>query len=249
MKNMQMIIEEYLNAPKEIRKMKLTWGYYVGGVIGLILLGVFYWISTLIGNMVFIQFEKFFNIQEHMVLIRWIIIFIVKMTLIGIYYFFFKTLLLGILAPFFSYISEKVENNIYGTEYHFTLKENLKFILRGMKIAGKSFIKETIATIIIVCLSFIPLINLLVPILIFLVQSYFISFTFVDYTLERKKYGSEETLEFMKKNKYTFTLGGGIFTLLYFIPIVGIFVAPLLSIVAFTKVTLKLLEKNRGLGN
>lgn len=243
MKNIQMMIEEYINAPKEIKTMRLSWGYFIGGAVGIILLGIFYWISTIIGDWIFLKLEKIFKIQDHIFLIRWIIIFVVRTTLIGIYYFFFKTLLLGILAPFFSYISEKVEGHIYGIEYNFSLKENFKFILRGIKLAGKSFVKETVATIIIICLSFIPVINLLVPILIFLVQSYFISFNFVDYTLERKKYDSDKTFEFMKKNRVVFTIGGGIFTLLYLIPIVGIFVAPLISIVAFTRVTLRLLEE------
>lgn len=243
MKNMKMMIEEYLNAHRDIKRMNLTWGYFIGGFVGIILLGIFYWISSMIGDWIFVKLENIFKIKDHIFIIRWIILFIVRTTLVGIYYFFFKTLLLAILAPFFSYISEKVESNLLGVEYKFTFKENLNFVIRGIKIAGKSFFKEMLATIIVVCLSFIPVINLLVPILIFIIQSYFISFTFVDYTLERQKYDSEKTLDFMKKNKVVFTLGGSIFTMLYFIPIIGVFIAPLLSIVAFTKVTLRLLEK------
>ena len=37
-------------------------------------------------------------------------------------------------------------------------------------------------------------------------------------------------------------LCGGIFTLLFFIPIIGIFIAPLITCVATTKITLELLK-------
>ena len=39
-----------------------------------------------------------------------------------------------------------------------------------------------------------------------------------------------------------FTLGGGIFTLIYFIPVIGIVIGPIISIVAFTMTTLKILK-------
>lgn len=46
----------------------------------------------------------------------------------------------------------------------------------------------------------------------------------------------------MKENRMVFTLGGGIFTLIYFIPVIGIVIGPIISIVAFTMTTLKILK-------
>ncbi|MGL4510780.1 EI24 domain-containing protein, partial [Cetobacterium sp.] len=108
--------------------------------------------------------------------------------------------------------------------------------------ASKSFVKEIIYTFIVILLGFIPVVNLIVPILIFLIQSYFISYNFVDYTLERRRFSSEESAKFMKENRMVFTLGGGIFTLIYFIPVIGIVIGPIISIVAFTMTTLKILK-------
>ncbi|WP_297595899.1 EI24 domain-containing protein [uncultured Cetobacterium sp.] len=244
MKRLKLVIDEYYKASKLIKEMKLTWGYFLGGAIGVIILSFFYWISGFFGGWIFEKLSGIFKIQEHIFIIRWIIVFIVRSIMIGIYYFFFKAILLTLLAPFFSYISEKVETELYGTKYSFTFKENLGFVLRGIKIAGKSFFKEIIATVVVILLSFIPIVNFVVPILIFIIQSYFISYNFVDYTLERHNYSEKESIEFMKENRLAFTFGGGIFTFIYFIPLVGIVIAPLLAIVALTSSTLKIIKRD-----
>ncbi len=242
MGKMKLIVESYLKAPKIIRELKLSWGYFVGGAVGLAILIFFYWVSRYIGDWIFDKIDAIFDVQKYVGLFRWLIIFIVRTIMIAIEYFFFKTILLGILAPFFSYISEKVENYQDGTVYQFTLKENIGFILRGIKIASKSFAKEMIYTVIVILLGFIPVVNLIVPGLIFIIQSYFISYNFVDYTLERHKFSAKESADFMRENRVAFTFGGAIFTLIYFIPLMGIIVAPIITIVAFTTTTLKILK-------
>ncbi|MDX8335448.1 MULTISPECIES: EI24 domain-containing protein [Cetobacterium] len=242
MKKIKFMLESYLEAHKIIKELKLTWGYFIGGLVGIIILLFFYWISSYVGSWIFEKLNLIFRIQKYAGLLKWIIIFIIRVIMVSIEYFFFKAILLGILAPFFSYISEKVENYKEGTEYNFTFKDNIKFILRGLKIASKSFFKEMIYTLIAIVLGIVPIVNIFVPVLIFIIQSYFISYNFVDYTLERRKYSAEESLKFMKENRITFILGGAIFTIIYFIPIIGIIIGPVISIVAFTTTTLKILN-------
>ncbi|MGL5760728.1 MAG: EI24 domain-containing protein, partial [Cetobacterium sp.] len=169
MEKIRLMLESYLKAPGIIKKLKLSWGYLIGGVVGIIILIFFYWLSDYIGDWIFNRINIIFDVKSYAGLFRWLIIFIIRTIMIAIEYFFFKTILLGILAPFFSYISEKIENYQEGTEYKFTLKENLNFILRGIKIASKSFVKEIIYTFIVILLGFIPVVNLIVPILIFLI--------------------------------------------------------------------------------
>lgn len=242
MKKMKLMLESYFEAPKTIKELRLSWGYFIGGFIGVVILLFFYWISSYIGGWIFNKIADVFNVQEYIGIFKWVITFIVRTVMFAVEYFFFKTLLLGILAPFFSYISEKVENFQDGVKYEFSLKENILFVMRGIKIASKSFIKEMIYTLIPLLLGFVPVLNLVTPILIFLIQSYFISYNFVDYTLERRKFSVEESTKFMRENRAVFTLGDGIFTLIYFVPIIGIIIAPIVGIVAFTTVTLKILK-------
>lgn len=184
MKKMKLMLESYFEVPKTIKKLRLSWGYFIGGFIGVIILLFFYWISSYIGGWIFNKIADIFNVQEYIGIFKWIITFIVRTVMFAVEYFFFKTLLLGILAPFFSYISEKVENFQDGVKYESSLKENILFVMRGIKIASKSFIKEMVYTLIALLLGFVPVLNLVTPILIFLIQSYFISYNFVDYNLE-----------------------------------------------------------------
>lgn len=247
MEKIRILLDGYLKAPKLIKELGLRWGYLVGGFVGVLLLLFFYWISGYIGDWIFKEVSNVFDFQEYSRIVRWLFIFLIRTIMISVEYFFFKTILLAILAPFFSYISEKIECYEEGVVYKFTVKENLFFILRGIKIAGKSFFKEFFFTSIVILLGFIPVINIIVPILIYIIQSYFISYNFVDYTLERHKMSAEESSDFIWQNKIVFTIGGGIFTLIYFIPIIGIVVAPLISITAFTTATLKLLKTKKGI--
>lgn len=244
MNSVKILINSFFDAPKIIRKNRLGWGYFLGTVIGAIILFAIWTLSKSIEGVIVGKLNSIFNIENHITIVRVVLDFIIRVILIGIFYFIFKTVLMIILAPFLSYISEKVDTALTGREYKFTFKENIGFVIRGIKVALKCFIKELIFTVVVVCLGFIPVINIAVPALLFIVQSYFVSVNFIDYTLERKKMGVEETIEFMSKNKLVLCLGGGIFTILYFIPIVGIIFAPMLTIVAMTKTTIEILEKN-----
>lgn len=70
----------------------------------------------------------------------------------------------------------------------------------------------------------------------------------MDYTLERYNLSPNESLLFVKKDKFLPIVIGTIFTLLFFIPIIGIFITPLVTIVTSTKLTLeRLQEKNNNL--
>lgn len=66
----------------------------------------------------------------------------------------------------------------------------------------------------------------------------------MDYTLERYNLSPKESLDFLKKQRVYAALCGGIFTLLFFIPVVGIFIAPLITCVATTMITLELLKEH-----
>ncbi|MGL5963853.1 MAG: EI24 domain-containing protein [Fusobacteriaceae bacterium] len=245
MNKIKIMIESYLSAPSTIKTQKLKWGYFVGGFIGILLLTIFYYLSGYVGDKIFIKLSTYFEIQKYTGALKWIIITFIRVLMISIQYFFFKTILLGILSPFFSYISEKVEKYEDNIDYNFSLKQNIYFVFRGIRIASKSFVKEILYTLAILLLGFIPVVNISIPILIFIVQSYFISYNFVDYTLERRKFSTKESSDFMKENKIAFVIGGGIFTILYFIPVLGIIVAPIIGIVAFTTTTLKILKDKK----
>ena len=238
------ILNEFMNAPSVIKECKLRGGYFISGIIGAILFITFYFLSNKIGERLFIEIKEYLSLDNSFNMFRYIFIFFTRIFLFAIYYFLFRTILLILLSPFFSYFSEKVERQLEGREYSFSIKENINSIKRGVIITLKNFFKEIFFTFCILILGLIPLLSIFVPFFIFLIQSYFIGYSFVDYTLERKGFNQKDSILFMKKNFFSICFGGVIFTFLYFIPLIGIFIAPIITIVSFTTLTLKLLKNN-----
>lgn len=243
MKQKVSILNEIINAPSVIRECKLRWGYFIGGLIGIVIFAIVYFLASFIGEKIFLEIKTYFNLDNGSNIIYLGIISVVRVLLILVYYFFFRTILLIILSPFLSYFSEKVEKTLNGVEYSFSFRDNIRFIKRGIVIALKNFFKEIFFTIIIAIVGFFPLFSIFVPILLFLIQSYFIGYSFIDYTLERSGFNEKESNRFVKSNIFSTTLGGAVFTFIYFIPVIGIFIAPLIMVVSFTTLTLKSIQK------
>jgi CysZ protein len=239
LQNITFAFNNYFKAFNFIKTNNLKKYYIIPGLINFILMIGFYFFSRYLSESVLNLFNKFLGGGANSI-IQLVLQFIVYLLIFGIYYLIYKTLILIILSPFLSYISERVETTITKKEFNFSLKENFYFIKRGIVVTLKSFLRELFFTGIILILFFIPLINIIVPILLFIVQSYYIGFSFIDYTLERHDYNTGTNI--IRKNPLFFLINGGFFTLFLFIPIVGIFIAPLVTVVATTTGTLKLIE-------
>ena len=244
MKTLTIVLKAFLDSFRIIREAKLKKFYFIPGIAGIILFFIFIMFGNFISLNIVHSLEKFFNLEEYHSILFIFIRVLIWMCSTLFYYLIYKSLLIAILSPALSYVSEKVETHLTGQKYDFTFNDNVGFILRGLNIGIKSFFKQMVGTCIIMLLGAIFPINLSIPFLIFILQGYFTGFSFMDYTLERYQLTSEETLQFVKKQRVYAALCGGVFTLLFFIPFIGIFIAPVTTCVATTKITLDLL-KNR----
>lgn len=249
MESLKILLAGYMKAPKIIRELKLRWMYFLSLFVAIILLAIFYYIAQYVGDNLVTKLIGVFHIKSGDTLtgiLKTLFKIILYIILVFIFYIVIRTIMLIILSPFLGYLSEKMEEEKYGNSYKFSLRENIGFIFRGLSISMKSFIKEIFSTLLISLLGFVPGVNVVVPGMLFLVQSYFVALNFIDYALERRKFTSEDTFRFMKENRVVLCIGGAIFTLLYLIPVVGVGVAPLWATVAFTSLVIERLE-NRDL--
>lgn len=242
LKEINFTINNYMKAFKFIGQNKLKKFYLIPGIINIILMILFYFLSRFVGGAL-VEFANKLLGGNLNSFIQFILKFIIYLTIFAIYYLIYKTLILIVLSPFLSYISEKTESITTGKTFNFSFKDNLYFIKRGIIITLKSFLREFAMTCVILLLFFIPIINTMIPILLFVVQSYYIGFSFIDYTLER--YDFETGTNLIRKNPIFFLINGGLFTILLFIPILGIFIAPMVTAVATTTGTLKLIEQGK----
>lgn len=140
---------------------------------------------------------------------------------------FYKFVVLVILSPVNCILSEKFDSYLTGKEYKFDLVRLLNDFLRMILIVISALLMEYIFLGIWLIFSWI-LPDFIGETVFFLIASFFIGFSFYDYSMER--YG----MNFFKSwgmgfSKMSYMLiTGGIFTLMIKIPAVGIIAAPVL---------------------
>ncbi len=152
----------------------------------------------------------------------------------------FKYTVLILLAPFLAFLSEKVEKDQLGSDYDFNLAQVFSDILRAVRINVLNFIKEMAITILLAILAFIPVVGLISPILLFVVQSYFLGYGLMDYNAERWRWSYGRTESWMRQHKSAVTAVGLAFHGLFLIPFLGWIFAPSWAVIAGTKVALEL---------
>lgn len=244
MKAITLVFNSFSDSFKVIKDAGLRKFYFLPGIISMFLFGGFIYLGEYLSLNLASALESFFKLQEYGSILYIFIKILVWICTVFFYYLVYKSLLLVIISPILGYVSERVETHLTGKKFDFTFKDNLRFLIRGIDIGLKSFFKQMVGTCVVMLLGFIFPINLSIPLLIFIIQGYFTGFSFMDYTLERYNLSPKESLDFLKKQRIYAALCGGIFTLLFFIPVVGIFIAPLITCVATTMITLELLKEH-----
>lgn len=166
--------------------------------------------------------------------IAFLISWVIKAIFIAFYFFIYKYIVLILLSPIFSILSEKVEKEIEGTEYEFEFKRFLKEIYRGIRIAGRNAMYQIALLLVISLLTFLPLVNFIVPLAILLLDSYYFGFSMMDYYHERKEIPMKDSILLVRENK-GLAIGNGLsYYTLCLIPFIGWIIAPIYAIVAGT---------------
>lgn len=160
----------------------------------------------------------------------------------------YKYIVFIIFVPFLGPISEKVEEYLTGRKAGysiFNIQRLIKDIFRGIAISLRLLYKELLWLIVLLILSFIPLISPFVPILAFLIDSFYGGYGNFDWALERY-YNVRDRINFIRNNK-GLTLGNGIpFVLLLSVPVLGFFLAPALSVAAATISVVERIQENES---
>ena len=170
-----------------------------------------------------------------------------NLILLLFYFSLFKYLFLIIGSPLFAYLSEKTEAIIEGKEFPFSFKQLMKDIVRGIRLALRNMLWQTVYMVSILILAFIPLINLVTPLLALLVECYYLGFSMLDYSCERKKLSPSQSITFIGRHKGLAIGNGLVFYLMHFIPILGWILAPSYAVIAATISLYK--ARNVGLVN
>ena len=160
----------------------------------------------------------------------------VMLWLIQILFYFslFKYIWLILGSPVFAYLSEKIASIIEDKEFSFNIKQFIKDIFRGIKIAIRNCLWQSVYMISIILLSLIPIVGWLTPLLALLVEFYYYGSSMLDYTLERKKLSASESIYFIANHKGLAIGNGFMFYLIQVVPVLGSVLAPTYAVVAAT---------------
>ncbi|MCW3088744.1 MAG: hypothetical protein JWQ78_2130 [Sediminibacterium sp.] len=242
LKELIIAIQAYFQAHRFIRKHNLWKWILIPGIIycTLFIVGIFLfgrtssdfieWMATRTGlknwldsmNSGFLGF--LFTMGS---LLLWLILML-------FYFSLFKYLFLIIGSPLFAWLSEKTEAIIEGKDMPFSFMQLLKDIKRGIIIALRNSLWQTVYTLSILFLSLIPLAGWLTPILAIMVECYYYGFSMLDYSMERHNKTPAESIFFIGAHKGLAIGNGLVFYLMHMVPILGWILAPAYSVVAAT---------------
>ena len=159
---------------------------------------------------------------------------ILQLVLLLFYFSLFKFLFLIIGSPLFAYLSEKTEAIMEGRDFPFSFAQLLKDISRGIKLALRNALWQTVYTLSILILSFIPFVGWFTPLIALIIECYYLGFAMLDYSCERNKLSTSQSIEFIGKHKGLAVGNGIVFYLMHAIIIVGWILAPSYAVVAAT---------------
>lgn len=150
------------------------------------------------------------------------------------YFSLFKYIWLILGSPVFAYLSEKTASIIEKKEFEFDAKQFIKDIFRGIRIALRNCLWQSVYMISILILSLIPIAGWLTPLLALLVECYYYGFSMLDYSFERKKISASDSIYFIGNHKGLAIGNGLMFYLIQLVPIIGWVLAPTYAVVAAT---------------
>ena len=256
LKEIIIAIQAFFQAHRFIKKHKLWKWILIPGILYTVLffIGIYLFSSTSSNFIEWIALKtglKSWLDKEESGLMGFIFTMgglILWLVLMLFYFSLFKFLFLIIGSPLFAYLSEKTEAIMEGNDFPFSVLQLLKDIKRGIQLAGRNSLWQTIYSISIIIFSLIPIIGWLTPVMAILIDCYYYGFSMLDYSMERKRKSVAQSIYFIGTHKGLAIGNGFVFYLMHFLPIIGWILAPSYSVVAAT-LSLYPLKEKQGSSN
>ncbi len=153
--------------------------------------------------------------------IVWFLIrLLVEISIAMLFMRFAKYLVVILLSPLFSHLSQKVEYILTGNTYRFSMQQLIHDVKRGFRIAIRNIMWEYFFFIIVYIVARIgwdeaeasPLFYL-----IFVISFYYYGFSFLDYVNERLKLNVDQSIQFTRKNRGLALAIGGVYAIMIWV--------------------------------
>jgi len=242
LKDIIIAIQSYLEAHHFIVKHRLWKWIFIPGILYAILFGVGIYLFFISSGQAIDYFLSVTGLKNWMYTLeeswlKFLFIFgqvILQLVFLLFYFSLFKYLFLIIGSPLFAYLSEKTEAIMEGRDFPVSFSQLLKDIVRGVKLALRNTLWQTIYTLSILILSFIPLVGWFTPLIALIIECYFLGFAMLDYSCERNKLSATQSIDFISKHKGLAIGNGIVFYLMHTVIFVGWIFAPSYAVIAAT---------------
>lgn len=159
---------------------------------------------------------------------------ILWLILMLLYFSLFKYIWLILGSPVFSFLSEKTASIIEGKKFDFNLTQYLSDVVRGIRMAARNTLWQSVYVVSIIFLSLLPFIGWATPVLAILIECYYYGFSMLDYTCERKKMSVSSSIAYIGNHKGLAIGNGMVFYMLHAVLFVGWVLAPAYAVIAAT---------------
>ena len=242
LKEIVIAIQSYAKAHQFINKHRLWKWIILPGLLYAVLfvIGMYFFLRSSDGAVSYLSeilgIDKWLHRQQSSVLSFFFILagIVVRLILVFFYFSLFKYIFLIIGSPLFAYLSEKTEAIMEGREFPFSFSQLLKDSIRGIKIALRNMMWQTVYSISILLLSLFPLLGWITPLISFFVERYYYGFSMLDYSCERHQLSPSASIEYIGKRRGLAIGNGLVFYLMHGLPIIGWVLAPAYAVVAAT---------------
>ena len=242
LKEIVISIQSYFRAHAFIRANRLWKWIIIPGIFYALLFGISMYFFSKSANAAIEWLTKETGLQVWLIRLQdsWIgFLFTVGgimlwLILMLLYFSLFKYIWLIVGSPVFSILSEKTASIIEGKSFEFKLSQYLSDVVRGIKMAARNTLWQTVYIISIIFLSLLPFIGWATPVLAILIECYYYGFSMLDYSCERNKLSASKRIDFIGQHKGLAIGNGIIFYMMHFVIIVGWIFAPAYAVIAAT---------------
>lgn len=242
LKEIVISIESYFKAHAFIRKHKLWKWIIIPGIIYALLFAVSMYFFSRSANAAIewltieTRLQHWLNrLQDSWIGFLFTVGGIMLWLIMMLFYFsLFKYIWLIVGSPIFSFLSERTASLIKGEEIIFNFSDYIREVLRGIRMALRNTLWQTVYILSIIFLSLLPLIGWISPIIAVLVECYYYGFSMLDYTCEREKMSAGKSIDFIGNHKGLAIGNGIIFYLMHCVVVIGWVLAPAYAVIAAT---------------
>ncbi|HRQ49756.1 MAG TPA: EI24 domain-containing protein, partial [Agriterribacter sp.] len=137
-------------------------------------------------------------------------------------------------SPLFGYLSEKTASIIEEKDFPFSFPQLMKDMVRGMKLAIRNVLWQSVYTVTLLIISFVPILGWITPLVVLMIECYYYGFSMLDYSCERQRLSPAQSIEFIGKHKGLAIGNGLIFYMMHGLIGIGWVLAPAYGVIAAT---------------